>query len=153
MKLTDVLKKEFIISDLLSNSKDDALKELSDYASKVSPNLNSETLNEILVERENLCSTAIDEGVAIPHGKLAGLPSIFVMFARSIKGIDFESLDGNPTHFFVLLIAPDNSAGDHIHLLARISKIFKEQEVRDKISDADTNTDIYEILLEEDAKF
>ena len=82
------------------------------------------------MERERISTTAIGEGVAIPHGKLPGLERIYGVFARSSEGVDFNSLDGGPTHLFFVLIAPENAAADHLKALARISRLLKDEVFR-----------------------
>lgn len=153
MKLADVLNKDSIIPDLTSKSKTEVLREFSSYVSKVLQNLNSEKIYETLIEREKLCSTAIDEGVAIPHGKFGGITNIIAAFGRSEGGVEFESLDGNPTKLFILILSPDNSSGNHIKVLARVSKIFKKPETRSRLMEAKSNDEIYNILIDEDDKF
>ena len=152
MKIADVLKKESVIPYLRSKTKAEVIRELSEHVSSVSNNINTERLVEVLMERERLCSTAVDSGVAIPHGKLSGISNIITAFGRSIEGVDFESLDGNPTHLFILLLAPENSVGTHLKLLARFSKIFKSPEFRSKLMQANSQDEIYELIIEEDAK-
>lgn len=152
LEINDVLKKESVIPNLYSKTKSEVIRELSDKVATIYPNFNRENLISVLLEREKLCSTAVDEGVAIPHGKMSGISSIIVAFGRSIEGIDFESLDGNPTHLFILLIAPENSSGVHLKLLARISRIFKNPDFRSRITKAGSQDEIYELILQEDAK-
>lgn len=152
LEINDVLKKESIIPNLYSKTKSEVIRELSEKVATIYPNFNRENLISVLLEREKLCSTAVDEGVAIPHGKMSGISSIIVAFGRSIEGIDFESLDGNPTHLFILLIAPENSSGVHLKLLARISRIFKNPDFRSRITKAASQDEIYELILQEDAK-
>ncbi|MGH7902235.1 MAG: PTS sugar transporter subunit IIA [Thermodesulfobacteriota bacterium] len=152
MEINDVLKKESVIPNLYSKTKSEVIRELSDKVATIYPNFNRENLISVLLEREKLCSTAVDEGVAIPHGKMSGISSIIVAFGRSIEGIDFESLDGNPTHLFILLIAPENSSGVHLKILARISRIFKNPDFRSRITKAGSQDEIYELILQEDAK-
>jgi len=151
MELVDVLKKESVIPKLSSKTKPKVIQELADRVVSNYPSINRDDLVSILIEREKLCSTAVDEGVAIPHGKVSGLSNIIVAFGRSINGIDFESLDGNPTQLFILVLAPENSSGIHLKLLARISRIFKNPEFRSRIINADNQEQIYDIIIDEDA--
>lgn len=150
MKLADVLKKESVIPNLTSRNKTELLRELSEHLTSVYTNINTDRVFNVLLEREKLCSTAVDEGVAIPHGKLSGLSGIIAAFGRSKEGIDFDSLDGNPTHLFILLLAPENSAGMHIKLLAKISRIFKTPRFRSQLMGAKSRDEIYEMITEED---
>ena len=106
-----------------------------------------------LMEREKLGSTGIGENVAIPHGKSDELTQIITVFARSLGGVDFESLDQKPVHFVCMVIAPAHSTGQHLKALARISRLFKNQALREGILKAEDSNAIYSILLEEDSKF
>ena len=152
MEIVDVLKKESVISNLAAKTKPEVIQELAEQVVLIYPVLNKDNLVSVLIEREKLCSTAVDEGVAIPHGKISGLSNIIVAFGRSKDGIDFESLDGNPTQLFILLLAPENSSGVHLKLLARISRIFKNPDFRSRLIKSDSQEQIYEIIIEEDAK-
>lgn len=150
--IADVLRKELVFSDLKAKSKPDVIRELAERVTDQHPNLSRDNLITVLLERENLCSTAVDKGVAIPHGKISGLSKIIATFARSVEGIDFESLDGNLTHLFILLLAPENSSGIHLKLLARISRIFKNPEFRSRLIDAQSEEELYDEIIQEDAK-
>lgn len=152
MKINEILSKEAIVADLKSTTKPDLIRELSDHMISIHPNLNPDTLFEALMQREKLCSTAVDSGVAIPHAKLSGLTNIIAAFAISRQGIDFDSLDGNPTHLFFLLLAPENSAGAHLKLLARISNSLRSEEFRKMLQEAQSQEEIYELIEEEDEK-
>ena len=81
-----------------------------------------------------LQSTGIGEGVAIPHGKLPGLQRLLASFARSRAGVDFESIDGQPTHLFFLLVVPEHSGGQHLKALARISRFFRDAGFRKRLA-------------------
>src|SRR6266436_2844827 len=96
---------------------------------------------------------ALGEGVAIPHGKLAGLKRVIAAFGRSRQGVDFQSLDGKPTHLFFLLVAPEDSAGAHLKALARISRLLKDESFRQRLMSATTAADLYRTIREEDDKY
>ncbi len=153
MKIADVLDRKAIIANLKAQSKPAVIRELADKISSVFSNVNEERLEEVLMERERLCSTAVDSGVAIPHAKLSGISNIIAGFGRSVQGIDFESLDAKKTQLFIVVIAPENSIGSHIQLLARISKIFRNPDLRAEIIECESEDDIYEAIIEEDAKY
>jgi len=150
MKITDVLKKDSIILSLKSKRKEDIIKELTDYLAPNQNDFNKPIAYETIMEREKLCSTALDAGVAIPHGKMSGINNFLAVFGRSIEGVDFESLDGKPTFLFFLILSPDNSSGLHLKLLAKISKIFKIPEFREKLLKAKDIDEIYELISGED---
>ena len=108
---------------------------------------------KVLLERERISTTAIGEGVAIPHGKLNGVERVVGVFARSPEGIDFASLDGAPTHLFFVLVAPENAAADHLKALARISRLLKDEAFRRRLMAGQSSQELYTIILEEDEKF
>ena len=153
MKIQDILVKEGSILDLASDTKDAVLEELARAVAEVEPSLNAERLQEVLADREALQSTGIGEGVAIPHGKISGLDHIVASFARSVKGVDFQSIDGQPTHLFFLLVVPEHSGGQHLKALARISRFFRDAEFRQKLISAASLDDVFRSIEEEDAKF
>jgi PTS system nitrogen regulatory IIA component len=115
--------------------------------------LNKQTVLTVLLEREKISTTAIGEGVAIPHGKLPGVERVLGVFARSPQGVDFASLDGGPTHLFFVLIAPENAAADHLKALARISRLLKDEAFRRRLMEGQTSQELFNIIAEEDEKF
>ena len=116
-------------------------------------NVNQEALVKVLMERERLGSTGIGGGIGIPHGKMKNLESLVLGFGLSRRGVDFESLDGRPTHIFFLLITPENSTGLHLKLLARISRILKNEPFKDRLLNASDRDEILGIIREEDEEF
>ena len=147
-----MLERETIIPDLQSRTKEDVVRELAENLASAHPGINDEKLIEVLMEREKLCSTAVDSGVAIPHAKLSGISDIIAGFGRSVEGIDYDSLDAELTHLFIILVAPETSIGAHIQLLARISKIFRNPDLRAKLMTLETKDEIYDSIIMEDAK-
>ena len=153
MKITDILVREGSILDLVATGKDDLLAELAGALSAAEPALERDSLLTVLREREALQSTGIGEGVAIPHGKIAGLDRLVATFARSTAGVDFESIDGQPTQLFFLLVVPEQSGGQHLKALARISRFFRDASFRGKLLEAGNLDEIFRAIEEEDAKF
>jgi PTS system nitrogen regulatory IIA component len=148
MKISEILNPQAIVADLKAADKDSALAELTDALLKVAPGLRRDEVLLVLHERERLGSTGIGDGVAIPHGKLKGMPELMLAFGRSKGGVDFESMDGQPAHLFFLLLAPEESVGIHLKALARISKLLKDVEVRQKMLDASGAEQIYRLICE-----
>ncbi len=149
MKILDVLLKEAILTDLKSLDKKGVLEELVTPVAHIA-GINHEYLVKVLMEREQLGSTGIGEGIGIPHGKVKDLESLVLGFGLSRKGVDFESMDGLPTHIFFLLITPENYTGLHLKLLARISRILKNDPFKQKLLHAVTSDEIYAIIKEEE---
>ena len=152
MRISEFLSPEAVISDLSAQDKDQVLRELSAALVRAHPALKQERLVEVLREREKLGSTGIGEGVAIPHGKLPGMSQLLAAFGVSRGGVDFEAIDGRPTHLFFALVAPENSAGVHLKALARISRLFKNPRFRGAILEAATAADIHALIVQEDAR-
>jgi PTS system nitrogen regulatory IIA component len=153
MKISDILVREASILDLKSTTKDDLLAEISSSLAAAEPALEAKALLSVLREREALQSTGIGEGVAIPHGKVKGLDRLVAAFARSTGGVDFDSIDGQPTQLLFLLIVPEQSGGQHLKALARISRFFRDASFREKLLGAADLEEIFRAIEEEDAKF
>jgi nitrogen PTS system EIIA component len=153
MRIAEFLREELVIPELRANDKAGVLGELCAGLARVYPNLNTQKLLEVLVEREKLGSTGIGEGVAIPHGKLPGIPGLIGAFARKRGGVPFAAIDGKPTYLFFVLFAPENSAGVHLKALARISRLFRQPQLRKSILDAPDAAAIFRLISEEDSKY
>jgi PTS system nitrogen regulatory IIA component len=152
MKIAEFLSPKAVVAQLGAQSKAEVLAELSRSLVSANPDLDPARLVEVLQDRERLGSTGIGEGVAIPHGKLAGLPQLMASFGVAREGVDFEAIDGKPTFLFFALVAPENSAGIHLKALARISRLFKSPQFRQAILSAEGSEEIYRLIAEEDAR-
>jgi PTS system nitrogen regulatory IIA component len=152
MKILDVLPKEAIIADLKSHTKLEVLDELVAPLARVA-GLNREDLVRVLLERERLGSTGIGGGIGIPHGKLEKLDTIMIGFGLSRRGVEFESLDGQPTRIFFVLFTPESATGLHLKMLARISRILKNEPFKERLAKSDTSDQIWDIIKEEDEEF
>jgi len=152
MKITDYLTPELVVDELPPAAKDEVLKILSDRVAEVVSGLSAETVLAVLKEREALGSTGIGGGIAIPHGKLAELKDIVILFARSREGVDFAAVDGQPVQLFFLLLAPESAAGTHLKILARISRMLKNQEFREKLLAAPGAAELHALIREEDER-
>jgi nitrogen PTS system EIIA component len=156
MKIVDFVGPELIVPQLQSHEKSAVIRELADHlAAHVSgpQKIDREVLAKVLLERERLASTAIGEGVAIPHGKLDAVGKLVACVGRAPAGIDFDSMDGRPTHLFFVLVAPENSTGVHLKALARISRLFKDPEFRTRLMQSKDAADMYRVISDEDAKY
>lgn len=153
MKITDFLDSSRIIPNLKGGDKQGILKEMADWLASQDPSLNAHRLFETVLEREKVSTTAIGEGVAIPHGKVPGIRRVSGVFARSPQGVDFDSLDGGLTYLFFLLAAPEDSTADHLKALARISRLLKDSAFRARLMKEETREKIFAAIKEEDEKF
>jgi PTS system nitrogen regulatory IIA component len=150
MQLDQIIKIEFINANLLAKTKTEVLTELVNTLIQGGLKLNASLIVEILQQRENLGSTGIGDGVAIPHGKTSAIDDLIVAFGRSVEGIDYDSSDGKPVHLFFLLLAPENSAGQHLKVLAKISKMLKVANFRKTLLKAKSTGDLYKIIIDQD---
>jgi nitrogen PTS system EIIA component len=153
LKITDFLTPERVMAGLQSQEKNAVLKEMADRLVASESSLEARKVLQVLLDRERISTTAIGEGVAIPHGKLAGVERVVGVFARSSQGVDFASLDGAPTHLFFVLIAPEDAAADHLKALARISRLLKDPAFRSQLMTGKTSQELYQIIAAEDQKF
>jgi PTS system nitrogen regulatory IIA component len=153
MKILDILSSEELIApDLNGKTKDDVVRELASHLSRAHPKIDADRLVQVLWERERLGSTAIGDGIAIPHGKLAMLGSVIGVFGRHLTGVDFDSLDGKPTQLFFLLVAPEDSVGQHLKALARVSRLLKDAGFRQNLLAAKGRPEVYQLIRQEDEK-
>jgi nitrogen PTS system EIIA component len=153
MRLSEILDVKNIIPDLKARDKKKALEELAETVVSTRPSLDKNSLVKVLLERERLGSTGIGDGVAIPHGKFHGINEPIISFGRSLKGLDFESMDGQPVYLFFLLVAPENSASVHLKALARIAKILKNSSFRKMLMEIPTKEELYQNIIQNDEEF
>ncbi|MBE7448378.1 MAG: PTS sugar transporter subunit IIA [Kofleriaceae bacterium] len=153
MKIIDLIAREMIVPALASGDKRAILDELATHIAGRHPRIDRAALTKVLVDREALASTAIGEGVAIPHGKLPAVTEIIACLGRAPGGVDFDSMDKQPTFLFFVLVAPESSTGAHLKALARISRVFKDQAFRRRLLEAPDVDAMYRVIAEEDAKY
>ena len=152
MKILDALTPETMVVDLQSQDKKGTLEELVAPVAAVA-GIQAADLVKVLLEREQLGSTGIGGGIGIPHGKLKDLENLILGFGLSRKGVDFESMDGRPTHIFFLLITPENSTGLHLKLLARISRLLKSEPFKEKLMQVRSVEDVIAVIEPVDEDF
>ncbi len=152
MKITDILKKDLILSDLQAQEKHDILQELALVAAPAAGLPADEILN-VLAERERIGSTGLGDGIGIPHGKIKELQNPVICLGLSRQGVDFESMDELPTHIFFLLLTSDNSAGLNLTLLAQISRMLKNGPFKEILLNAANRDEIYAAIEKEDEEF
>ena len=152
MKILDVLTKDAIVPQLTARDKKGVLEQLVAPLAGRTKN-SAKDLVRVLMERERLGSTGIGGGIGIPHGKLKDLDNLVLGVGLSHQWVDFESLDGRPTHIFFLLITPENSTGLHLKLLARISRILKNETFKEKLMSADNAEDVLAAIATQDEDF
>ncbi len=153
MKVSELLKPEFIISDLKGESKEEIINELVDLF-KDDPRVEDiEKVRSAVLEREKVMSTGVGKGFAIPHGKTNAVKEIIGAFGKIKEGIDYESLDGNPVNLVFLLVGKDNLISTHIKLLSRISRLMNKDDFRHRLVEANSADEIVKLFSEEEEHF
>ena len=140
------LTEQCIVLELESTDKEGLLGEMAGAAQKKNPKLNVETIQRVLLEREQLGSTGVGNGVAIPHGKLQGLEQCMVCFGRSTKGIGFEAKDNKPVHLVVMILSPMDMAEEYLQTLARVSKLMNSESKRNNFLHAGSEKNIQQLF-------
>lgn len=152
MKILDFIDPRNIITELKATDKKGVLEELTLPVAEITK-IEHKELVRVLIEREHLGSTGIGNGIGIPHGKLKNLPSLILGVGISRKGVNFDAMDNKPTHIFFLLLTPDNSTDLHLKLLARISKILKEESFKNKILVSSDKDEVIRLIQSIDEEF
>ena len=155
MKLADILKQSLVIASIQATTKEGLLSEMAEYASQQFPQIQtpSSIILDYLQQRENLGSTGIGAGVAIPHAKVPGLNDLVACFGRSIPGIDYNAIDSHPVHLVFMLLIPENSAGMHLKALARISRVLKDTNFRSKLMELNDAKELYNAFMQREREF
>lgn len=154
MKIMDFLSKKAIIPEIKATKKEEVIKELVEAlinAGDIDKRYRSKII-EALMAREELGSTAIGQGVSIPHAKSEYTKELVAAFGLSSRGVDFDSLDGEPVYIIFLLLAPQDSAGPHLKALAGISRLLKDKYLRDNLRSCKEEKSIIKIISQEDEK-
>ena len=150
MKIMDFLCNEAIITDLEATDKKGAISELVQILASAKKIKRPEEVISVIMEREKLGSTGIGQGVAIPHGKTDIVPQQVGALGISQRGVEFNSLDGEPVYIVFLLCGPVDIAGQHLKALARISRLLKDRFVRTALRDAKSVDEVIKIISKED---
>jgi PTS system nitrogen regulatory IIA component len=150
VKIQDFLPPQAVVAELTGTTAAEVLAELCRPVAQAN-GLDAARLVQVLLDREKLGSTGVGDGVAIPHGKLPGLPALVAVFGRSRAGVDYRAADGKPARLFFALFAPENSAGAHLKALSRVSRVFRVPAFRDSILAASSAEEIHRLILAADA--
>jgi len=153
MKVSELLKPEFIISELTGIKKEDVINELIDLFVKDPRVTDLEKVRTAVLDREKIMSTGVGKGFAIPHGKTGAVTEILAAFGKTNRAIDYQSLDSQPVHLVFLLVGKDNLVSTHIKLLSRISRMMNKDEFRKSLLDANSNEQILELFKAEEANY
>jgi fructose-specific phosphotransferase system IIA component len=153
MKVSELLKKEFIIPELNGETKEEVINELIDLF-KNDPRVDDiEKVRAAVLDREKIMSTGVGKGFAIPHGKTSAVKEIVGAFGKIKNGIDYQSLDGNPVQLVFLLVGKDTLISTHIKLLSRISRLMNKDDFRHRLTEANSADEIVKLFSDEEEHF
>ncbi len=148
MRILNHLCDKGIDADFEAFSKEEVLKKLASEAVQIAEGIDAGQIYDVLHEREELGSTGIGKGIAIPHGKISGLERLCILVARCKKGVPFDAVDNMPVYVIVLLLAPDDATTSYLKILARVSRLLKMEGVVDRIRQALDVAEIKQIIAE-----
>jgi PTS system nitrogen regulatory IIA component len=147
MELTEFLAPEAILASVRAGTKKQVLQELARKASELA-SVEERLILDVVLERERLGTTGVGNGIAIPHGKLAGLKRLYGVFARLEKPVDFEAIDEQPVDLIFMLLAPEEAGADHLKALARVSRLLRDRRMCEKLRGSDRADALYALLTE-----
>lgn len=151
MKLTDIIVRDACLVEMGARTKKEALRELSAALCESVGDLSAAELLDMLLEREKLGTTAMGDGIAIPHARMEALDRLLASFGRSREGVDFDSVDGEPTHLFFLLVAPGKEGSAHLLTLAKLSRMLSSGEFRARLGELRTADELFAAIEREEA--
>lgn len=148
MRLADILGIERVTTSLVASDKAEVLRQLA----AMFRDQDREQVLRVFQDREALASTGVGSGVAIPHGRLGTVQRLAAALAVSPRGVDFDSVDGQPVHIFVAVLAPERHTGEHLKALARISRLLRDEKVRRRILEAADPAQALQVVLDEESR-
>lgn len=140
------LEQQCVILDLQATEKESVLNEMAAAIHASCPHIDITAMNRVLVEREQLGSTGIGNGVAIPHCKLYEMKNLLLYLGRSRNGINFDAVDKHPVHLIVMLLSPKNMAEEYLQALAHVSRTLKNKTIRNNILEAASSQEIVDLF-------
>lgn len=145
-KISEILIKEGIILNLKEKEKIEVIKELSKKLIDLGYITDAEEFFSEILKRENLESTGIGMGIAIPHTRSKAVKELVIAFGRSKEGVDFSSLDSKPAHLIFLIAGPEDKKSEYLFTLAKLSKLLRKDEVRIELNKAKDEEDVLAII-------
>lgn len=150
MALADLISADGASVGLGASSRKQVLQAMSEMAAHVT-GLDARTIFDAVLQRERLGSTGVGQGVAIPHARLSGIDAVTGIFVRTKSPVDFESIDGRPADLIFMLLAPENAGAEHLKALARVSRLLRREDVRQRLRAAPDTDAVFAVLTAEPA--
>ncbi|WP_096225209.1 fructose-specific PTS transporter subunit EIIC [Geobacillus sp. FJAT-46040] len=152
MKITDLLTKETVILELQAKTKSEVIDELAAKLAEAGAVSDVEAFKRAIWAREQQSTTGVGDGIAIPHAKTAAVKRPAVAFGRSVEGIDYESLDGKPSHLFFMIAAPEGGEQTHLQALARLSSMLMDASFRAELENASSEEEVVRLLAAKESE-
>lgn len=146
LKISDFLRSKAIVMEIKAKDKIEVLNELVEHMVSHKLVKNGEEFVKALAKRENLESTGIGDGIAIPHARTNAVQDLVLAFARSPHGVDFSSIDGKPSYLIFLIASPENKKSEYIMALAKLSRLLRKQTVREKLRNAKSPDEVLTVI-------
>lgn len=153
MKIGDILTEDMVLTNLEGSTKNEIIDAMIDLIGKSPKVMDKEKVRKSIFEREEIMSTGVGNGFAIPHGKTDAVSDIVAAFAVTAEPIDYQSLDEKPVRLVFLLVGKDNMVGPHIKLLSRISRLMNKEEFRNRLIEMKTPREILDTFKKEEATY
>jgi PTS system fructose-specific IIC component len=142
MKITELLTKETVLLSIEGNEKHTVINELIDLLDRAGKLFDKEQFKASILKREEQGSTGFSDGIAIPHAKDFSVKKAAIAFGKSMTGVDFEAIDGQPSHLFFMIAVPEGANQTHLEVLSRLAVILLKEVARQKLITASTVDDI-----------
>ena len=153
VRVSDLLYPNLVLPDVGVGRKEEILDAIAERLARHHPGVDRYRLTIGFLKREGLMSTALADGVAIPHARVHDLPCMIAALARSRVGVDWDSQDGLPTHLFLALAVPDDCPGSHLKILASASRLLRDAECRKRMMQAFDGPALLEVLRSQETRF
>lgn len=150
MRLADILAVQRVKVGLHVEDKRSALEGLAHIFVEDDPGLDPQAITRVFEEREALASTGVGSGVAIPHGRLPGVPRLVAALGICQGGVEFEAIDGCPAHILVAVLGPERQTSDHLKALARFSRLLRNPTVRAALLEATSDAEAFQLMIDAD---
>jgi PTS system fructose-specific IIC component len=147
-KISEIVLPDGIVLDVQNTEKIAVIKELAQILIDKNIISNTEEFFSAILRRENLESTGIGQGVAIPHARTSAVKNIAIVFGRSKTGVDFSSLDGQPSNLIFLIAAPEDKKTEYIMTLAKLSKLLRKNDARNNLLNAQTQEEVIKAIIQ-----
>jgi len=146
VKISNIMNEEFVNLSLESDTKERVIEEMANVVLRRKNVQDRGRFLQAILDRENLESTGIGRGIAIPHARTDAIDEMVVVFGRSKMGVDFSSIDGKPAQIFFLIVAPEKDKSAYINVLARLSRLLRKEEFRRNLEQAQSPDKVIELI-------